>query len=184
MWLLGKRLRKLGMVVYALNYPSTRNSLAQNCAVVRAQIDQLQLSGPIDLVGHSMGGVIARRLCLEDAELNIRQVVQIGSPNLGSALANNLGPFWAVRKACGPSVDDLRVICGPVQTDPRVAAIAGTGGCRSRYGVLRGPHDGAVTVRSAWAGAAKRYRTGSMHTLMPLSKEVAHHVIDALRAAH
>lgn len=181
MWLLGRRLRKAGMSVHALDYPSTRQSLGENCAFVARQIVQLGLSGTFDLVGHSMGGVIARRLCVEADQLDIRRVVQIGSPNLGSALANNLGPFWAVRKACGPSVDDLRVISGPLQRDARVAAIASTGGCHTKYGVLRGPHDGAVTVRSAWAGAAQRYRTGAMHTLMPLSNDVATHVIDALK---
>ena len=181
MWLLGRRLRRAGRAVHALDYPSTRQSLAENCAFVHQQIVQLRLNGPIDLVGHSMGGVIARRLCLEHAEPDIHRVVQIGSPNLGSALANNLGPFWAVRKACGPSVNDLRVVPGPLQRDARIAAIASTGGCQTRNGILRGPHDGAVTVRSAWAGSAKQYRTRTMHTLMPLSKDVAKHVVDALR---
>lgn len=180
MWWLSRLLSRAGFQTHALSYPSTRQSLAENIEDVHRQLQDLKLGDQTNLVGHSMGGVISRRLCLSDNGLDIRCVVQLGSPNLGSALADRLGPFWAVRKACGPSIHDMRAVTTRLPRDPRIHAIAGTGGCNTKNGVLQGPHDGAVTVRSAWAGAGTRYRTSAMHTLMPMSNQVTHHVLHAL----
>ncbi|MEL7154843.1 MAG: alpha/beta fold hydrolase [Pseudomonadota bacterium] len=180
MWWLSRLLDVAGMKAHPVNYPSTRQSLGDNAATVLEQIQHQFSNQQIDLVGHSMGGVISRRLCLDDNGLNVRRVVQLGAPNLGSALADRMGPFWAVRKACGPAIEDLRATTRAVAPNPRIHAIAGTGGCRLINGALKGPHDGAVTVRSAWAGAGCRYRSGAIHTLMPQSNEVARHVIHAL----
>ena len=183
MWWLSRLLDVAGMQTHLVNYPSTRQSLGDNATTVLEHIRQHFPGQQIDLVGHSMGGVISRRLCLDDNGLNVRRAVQLGAPNLGSALADRMGPFWAVRKACGPAIEDLRATTRALSPDPRIHAIAGTGGCRLINGALKGPHDGAVTVRSAWAGAGSRYRSSAMHTLMPQSNEVARHVIDALSKA-
>ena len=182
MWWLSRYLRWAGIPSHLLGYPSNRQGLADNIEAVQARIADLLLAMPVDLVGHSMGGVISRHLCVADNGLNVRRVVQLGAPNLGSALADRMGPFWAVRKACGPAIADLGVRTEILKPDPRIHAIAGTGGCHTRHGVLQGPHDGAVTVRSAWAGAATRYRVGAMHTLMPMSREVARTLVQALTA--
>ena len=180
MWWLAWLLRNAGFRTHLLDYPSNRQSLSDNLDTVREQVLRIGDGNTVDLIGHSMGGVIARRLCLEPGDPNIRRVVQIGAPNQGSALADRMGPIWAVRRACGPSIHDLRATTQILPCDPRIHAIAGTGGCNTGNGVLRGPHDGAVTVRSAWAGAGTRYLTSAMHTLMPLSNQVGRYVLDAL----
>ena len=173
-------LRTAGFKTHLLGYPSTRQSLNENTAHVRDRLQSISNGTAMDLVGHSMGGVIARKLCIETNGLQIRRVVQIGAPNLGSALADRLGPFWAVRKACGPSIADLRAHTDPLPRDSRIHAIAGIAGCNTGKGNLKGPNDGAVTVRSAWAGAGSRYSAKAMHTLLPVSNEVLRHVLHAL----
>ncbi len=182
MWWLSPYLHWAGIPSHLLGFPSNRQGLVDNIETVRGRIADLRLAMPVNLVGHSMGGVISRHLCLEDNGLDVRRVVQLGAPNLGSALADRMGPFWAVRKACGPAIADLGVRSEILKPDPRIHAIAGTGGCHTRHSVLQSPHDGAVTVRSAWAGAAERYRVDAMHTLMPMSRDVARTVVLALTA--
>lgn len=180
MSLLARRLRRAGLNAERIGYPSTRMTLDAACEHVRNQINERAPSGSIDLVGHSMGGVIARRLCLSDAAPEVRRVVQIGAPNLGSPLADRLGPLWAVRSACGPAIEDLGAVKHRLPVDPRISAIAGTRSVGRSGGILMGPSDGVVTVRSAWSGAARRFRVEQFHTLLPLSSAVAHHVIVAL----
>lgn len=182
MSLLARRMRRAGLNAESIGYPSTRMTLDAACEHVRAQVNERVPSGDIDLVGHSMGGVIARRLCLSDTAPEVRRVVQIGAPNLGSPLADRLGPLWAVRSACGPAIEDLGAVQHRLPIDLRVSAIAGTRSIGRSGGILVGPSDGIVTVRSAWSGAAHRFTVAQFHTLLPLSSAVAHHVIAALTA--
>ncbi|MEM9062380.1 MAG: alpha/beta fold hydrolase [Pseudomonadota bacterium] len=177
---LAMRLRRHGFDASTLDYPSTRYDLAGSLDLVRSDLIARLGQTEIALVGHSMGGIIARSLCVEDHGLNIRRVIQIGAPNLGSPLADRLGSLWPVRRACGPAVADIRPRAGPIQVDDRIAAIAGVGGF-GEYGGLAGPHDGAVSARSAWAGAARRAHVAQIHTLLPLSLGVAHHTAHFLR---
>ena len=182
MSLLARRLRRASLNAECIGYPSTRMTLDAACEHVRTQVNERVPSGDIDLVGHSMGGVIARRLCLSDPAPEVRRVVQIGAPNLGSPLADRLGPLWAVRSACGPAIEDLGAVQHRLPIDPRISAIAGTQSIGRSGGILKGPSDGVVTVRSAWSGAAHRFAVAQFHTLMPLSSVVARHVIAALTA--
>ena len=177
MYLLARRLRRAGLDAGTLAYPSTRLSLEAACEFVRRTLNERFPTSRIDMVGHSMGGVIARRICLSAEPPDVRRVVQIGAPNLGSPLADRLGPLWAVRTACGPAIEDLQATDDRLHADPRVTAIAGTYSTRT----MHGPNDGAVPVRSAWAGAAHRHRVRRVHTLLPMSAAVARIVIAALK---
>ena len=178
MYLLARRLRLASLNAESVAYPSTRLSLAAACEFVRNALMERYGSSRVDLVGHSLGGVIDRRLCRSEEPPGVRRVVQIGAPNLGSPLADRLGPFWAVRTACGPAIEDLRAIDERIPVDPRVTAIAGILSTRA----MKGPNDGAVPVRSAWAGAAHRHRVRQVHTLLLVSRQVARLVIEALKA--
>ncbi|MEL7468081.1 MAG: hypothetical protein AAFN27_06490 [Pseudomonadota bacterium] len=181
MWILRFHLRRAGLDAQTIGYPSTRLDLDGNVDFVRSELSQCSGAEPIDLVGHSLGGVIARRLGLEDGHPEIGNIVQIGAPNLGSALADRMGPFWAIRRACGPTIADLGKTSTPLPTLTNVTAIAGVIASGKDSATLRGPHDGAVTVRSAWAGAKHRHIVRQAHTLLPTSAAVARFTIAALR---
>lgn len=179
MWPLARRLRRAGFAVERVGYPGTRLGIAGAVAHVRAVLERIAAGRRLDLVGHSLGGIIAVRLLREPGGLHVRRVVQIGSPNLGSAMANRLGGFWLVRRACGPAVDELRARTVRMPPDPRVAAIAGTAGFWR--GPLARPHDGTVSLRSAWCGAAHRAHVPVLHALLPASARVAALVAAFLR---
>ena len=179
MWPLAWRLRRAGFAVERVGYPGTRLTVAEAVAHVRAALERIAAGRRLDLVGHSLGGLIAVRLLREPGALWIGRVVQLGSPNLGSAMADRLGTLWLVRRACGPAVEELRARTGRTAPDPRIAAIAGTGGFWR--GPLAGPHDGTVAVRSAWSGAGHRAHVRVLHALLPASARVARLVAAFLR---
>ncbi|MEO1492712.1 MAG: alpha/beta fold hydrolase [Pseudomonadota bacterium] len=166
------RLGRAGFSVQRPGYPSTRLGVEAAIAHMRGVVARLAPSGAmVDLVGHSLGGLIASTLLRDPRGLAIRRVVQLGSPNLGSPLASRLGGGGPVRRICGPALRDL----GPHDHHPErsdaVAAIAGTIGPRGMP--MYGPNDGAVSVRSAWSGAGHRTAVPVIHTLLPASARVA-----------
>lgn len=175
MWILAWRLRRAGFKTRCIGYPSTQNTIAQNEALLREKLAGL---GPVDLVGHSLGGFLSARLLRDPQGLEIRQIVQIGAPNNGSPLADRMSGFWPVRRLCGPVVAELNAHAKRRPQDSRIASIAGTGGW---VGIpLPRPHDGAVTVRSAWAGARYRTAVPVLHTVLPISARVAKRVVEIL----
>lgn len=182
MQLLAWRLRRAGFEVAQLDYPSTRMDLAGATHHVRRALRRIAPGRPVDLVGHSMGGLIAVNLLRDPGELKIGRVVQIGSPNLGSALADRVHDVGIVRRICGPALKDLLAREGSPEEDDRIAAIAGTAGWPSP-GLVR-PHDGTVSARSAHAGAVHRATVPVIHSLLPLSQRVADLTARFLRTGH
>lgn len=173
------RLRHAGFSVERLRYPSTRLTIAGAVEHVRAGLHRIAAGRRLDLVGHSLGGLIALRLLRDPCGLGIRRVVQLGSPNRGSVMADRLGALWLVRRLCGPAVEELCAHHRRTALDGRVAAIAGTGGLRRDRRAQ--PHDGTVTVRSAWSGAAHRAHVPVLHAFLPASARVARLVAAFLR---
>ena len=170
MWLIEQRLRRAGLRTCRIDYPSTKGGIAASEAHLRAVLTRLEAK-PLDLVGHSLGGLLAARILRDPQGLEIRRVVQLGTPNLGSPLVDRMGGLWPVRRMCGPAVGELKAHTGRQPADPRIGAIAGTAGFR---GVpLPRPHDGGVTLRSAWSGAGHRAAVPALHTALPISSRAA-----------
>ena len=176
MWLLGRRLSGAGYRVKRVGYPSRRLSVDAATERVRAGIAR-QTRGweRVHLVGHSLGGVVARRIAQTPAGLPVGRVVQLGAPNLGSGVADRLGGRPLAARRLGPVLAELGRLPRRVARLGGVGAIAGTAHCGlpRRWHGLDGPHDGLVTVRSAWAGAAARVAVPVVHTLLPTSRVVA-----------
>ncbi|MEM6932431.1 MAG: alpha/beta fold hydrolase [Pseudomonadota bacterium] len=170
MWLLARRLSRAGFHVMRIGYDSTHQTIEASVADVRRRIVK-DLPGPVHLVGHSLGGLIAARILRDGRGSEVERAVQIGSPNLGSRLAGRMGGVWPARRLCGPALLELSSAPFETTTNRRIGAIAGTLGAPG-VGLTR-PHDGAVTLRSAWAGAGHRAAVPVLHTLLPLSAEVA-----------
>ena len=170
MWLLERRLRRWGLQTCRLGYPSTKGGINASESYLRTELAGLG-PGPLDLVGHSLGGLLSARLLRDPQGLEIRRVVQLGTPNLGSPLVDRMGGIWPVRRLCGPAVAELRSHTSRHPPDPRIGAIAGTAGFPGIP--LRRPHDGGVTARSAWAGAGHRAAIPVLHSALPISSRAA-----------
>jgi pimeloyl-ACP methyl ester carboxylesterase len=192
MWLLARRLRAAGWPVAMVGYPSLR--LPIEAAAERVARDVATVSrgwgtgsGQVHLVGHSLGGIIARRLALSrsglEPGLRIARVVQIGSPNLGTNVGTGLARRAVMRWLFGPVLVQAAAFPARVARHEAVGAIAGTGHCgwlNAPLG-LDGPNDGLVTVRSAWGGAGVRAAVPVSHSFLPFSTHGARLVAGFLR---
>jgi pimeloyl-ACP methyl ester carboxylesterase len=100
----GARLhRELGYTALELRYNTGRH-ISENGCDLAGLLEQVAVAWPCDveqiaLVGHSMGGLVARSACHQAAERGdewvrrVRQVVSLGSPHMGAPLAQ--GVHWA-----------------------------------------------------------------------------------------
>lgn len=138
----------------ALGYPSRKGTIAE---LVAGLAPRLPAEGVLGFVGHSLGGVLAKHLMRGLPQVRHGRIVQLGSPNAGTALADRvqvLLPFM------GPAMAELTPSDVPDDSDLEIGAIAGTAAWKA-YGLLTGideENDGKVTVRSAWGSAPKGRR--------------------------
>ena len=166
------RLAKRGWQTQPIGYRSRHQNFAASVAEVRAALPD----GPIHLVGHSLGGLIAADLLRDPQGLEIGRVVQLGSPNLGSPQATRAGWIAPIRWFYGPVLAELRPHQDGPEPHDHIGAVAGT----IWPNMAGGKGDGAVTLESALAAAAMHVTVRVMHTLLPLSAAVAGHVGDFL----
>lgn len=167
MVLLARWLRRSGFETARVRYPSRRLSLEDAVCWVQQRVAALTKGwGRVHLVGHSLGGVIARRMALSRSDARFGRVVQLGAPNAGAPLAERLARWQWARRVFGPALSDIAVLRPPNSQSEGIAAIAGICALGTRRG------DWLVPVRSAWAGAEARAVVSTVHGLLPLNAEV------------
>jgi len=97
-------------IVYVANLPSEAPVMAQAdiLTLILNNVRQRHPDEPIILVGHSAGGVIARAAIVRQPQANVRALITIASPHLGTyranqalTLTNNHGPFNFVKRFVG-----------------------------------------------------------------------------------
>ncbi len=176
MEILARRLRSAGFAAESVGYRSRGLSLTNATeAVERAVTGMARGWDVVYLVGHSLGGIIAAAIAAKRTGPPVGRVVVIGAPMRGSALAGLLVRAAPLRALLGPVLAELAESGGPAAPSPRIGAIAGTGGAPyfGRGFGLAYPHDGKVSVRSAWTGAAHRAVVPVGHAMLPMSRRVA-----------
>jgi pimeloyl-ACP methyl ester carboxylesterase len=140
---------------------------------------------PIVLVGHSMGGLVARHLAAADPGL-AAGLVMLGTPNRGSEAADLVSRSRLGRAVFGPALLDLRIeACAaiPVPACP-MAVVAGTRALIPLFHPwIAGPHDGLVSVARARLGAGETVRAvPGHHTWLMNHPETVAAVLEALSA--
>lgn len=154
---LGEALSASGYAVANLGYPSLRASLPDHAALVRSVAEGLAADGAttIHVVGHSLGGLVAREAMACPAPEGFRwgRLVTMGTPHRGAALADalaHLGLYRAVAGGCGQSVTTRAAASLPVPAGIEIGAVAGgTGGARGMNPFLPGDNDMVVKVSEA-----------------------------------
>lgn len=152
MWPLVRRLGGLGYSVTNLGYFGPRG-LERSVASVAKALDERGLSeGPVDLVTHSMGGIVARAL-MAKGHVRVRRLVQLAPPNQGAWLADRVrkipGVGWVVPafRDLGQSDETLIGGLGSPPPEVEIGVVAG----RSTSAWLGGElGDGVVRVAETY----------------------------------
>lgn len=187
MTLMANRLEAAGFRTFLMHYRSRHVVPAEAQADLVQQLDALS-PGPCDLVGHSLGGVLALRIKIAQPD-RIGRVVQLGPPNLGSPMAAFFRDYRLVADLMGPALERLAAAdMGLDHLPPEVARdlgiIAGSApiGPVSGFWGLAEPSDGMVPVSSALGiDHADALITRTVHGMLPLSMSAARQTAAFLR---
>nr|WP_282572132.1 alpha/beta hydrolase [Roseomonas acroporae] len=187
-----RALREAGHATLNLDYDARHaplETLAEDVAR-RAAAFLHAGAGPLHVVAHSMGGLLARALITRRRPAGLGRVVMLGTPNGGSEVADLLCRNALYRRVFGPAGaqlvtrpdESLRALLGPV--DYELGVIAGDRSLDplASWLLLPGPDDGRVCVeRTRVAGMADHIVLHATHPLMMRNAEVIRQTLHFLR---
>jgi pimeloyl-ACP methyl ester carboxylesterase len=168
-------------------YPSLRFSIEHLAGFVHQGASGFieRNDGPLHIVTHSMGGLVARALIAQHRPASLGRVVMLGPPNQGSEIADLLVGMRAYRWAFGPAGEQLTTWRNdhPPAVDFALGVIAAD---RPFYLLswllIPGPNDGRVSVaRTRIDGMADHITVHATHTLMVRNKAVIRETLHFLR---
>jgi pimeloyl-ACP methyl ester carboxylesterase len=169
-----------------LGYPSRRLPLEQLADEVRMQASDFidRSDGPLHLVTHSMGGLVARALVARNRPAALGRVVMLGPPNQGSEIADLLAGTRLYQRY-GPAGEQLTTYHAfrPARVDFPLGVIAGDRALDLLgWLIIPGPNDGKVSVaRSKIDGMTDHATIHTTHTFMACNTEVQRQTIEFLR---
>lgn len=157
LWPVAREAQRHGYRVHNLGYPSRRAPIERLADDVGHRIRALAEERPIDVVTHSMGGIVLRAAVASGAlpAECVRRVVMLAPPNHGSQVADRLRDYLVYRLATGPAGQQIGTSDDsvPRRLPPPPFELGIVAGRRSnnRYfaRVLGAEGDGKVTVESA-----------------------------------
>jgi pimeloyl-ACP methyl ester carboxylesterase len=166
-------------VVANVGYPSLRRPLDHHADAVRGVARAMHTDGAreIALVGHSLGGLVARAAADGAAEDGwpLGRIVLLGSPAQGSSVAHALrdfAPFQIIAGDCGQALTPHHAVRVPVPAT-EIAVIAGGSGKSGYNPFLDGDNDGVVTVAETRLPGmeADFLILRSLHARLPLQRD-------------
>ena len=189
LWPVAREASRRGRTVHNLGYPSRRAPIEELAEDVGHRVSRLAGDGLVDVVTHSMGGIVLRAAVASgvvppDA---IRRVVMLAPPNHGSELADRLKDYRIYRLALGPAGQQigtgehsvpLRLPAPPFE----VGIIAGRRATNPFFARLLGDEsDGKVTVASAQLdGMRELVVVDRSHTFIMWAPDVLAHIFSFL----
>jgi pimeloyl-ACP methyl ester carboxylesterase len=184
--LLAHRLRGGGFDVAVYSYPSVRLDVEENARRLQ-RYAEAGARGPVHFVAHSLGGLVALAMLAWKPSLQMGRLVLLGSPCVGSSIAEQLARRRAGRWLLGQALGSLVPARSRPLPNIEIGAIAGT----RRFGVgmmlahLNAPNDGVVTVaETRLPGLADHVVLPVSHSGMLFSARVAREVCAFLRHGH
>ena len=189
LWPVAREAARRGYQVHNLGYPSRRARIEELAENVGERVLHVAGNGPVDVVTHSMGGIVLRAAVAGGSlpQEAVRRVVMLAPPNHGSELADRLRDFRVYRFATGPAG---RQIGTNEDSVPRrlppppfeVGIIAGRKSANPVFGrVLGAESDGKVTVGSTQLdGMRDRVVVDRAHTFIMWAPDVLGHVFSFL----
>jgi pimeloyl-ACP methyl ester carboxylesterase len=187
--MLHRRLMGAGFRVHRFDYLSVAATQQRILDRLRARMTDLAVEADaVHLVGHSLGGLLALRACLEADTLPQGRIVCLGSPLLGSAAARGFAGWGRGGEVLLGHNRELLQQGFERWDGPReVGMIAGRMplGLGAVLGHFAGEHDGTVAVEETrLPGLADHCVVEANHTGLLFSLDVAQQVAQFLHSGH
>ncbi|HEX9441195.1 MAG TPA: alpha/beta hydrolase [Roseiflexaceae bacterium] len=184
--LLGRRISRQRHIVRYFGYAAFQESFDQIVgrlvATIRATADQ----HPYALIGHSLGGILARAALPALANMPPRHLVMLAPPNQAPLLARRLRKhllYQLMTRDCGGKLTDQAFYETLPQPTIHTTIIAGTAGPRGHWSPFGDqPNDGVVAVEETRLGSKTEViLVPSVHTLIMNSAQVTRTICELLR---
>lgn len=177
---LKQRLRARGYQVLTFRYRMVTRSLEFNRRRLAAFIgrNRRQITGPLYLIGHSLGGVLSLQTLRRYPDLPVSKVICLGSPLVDTSAGRFLHQAASGRALLGKTLPEavFEQPLGRWDGPQSVGVIAGTRGLGvGRYVMdLPVPNDGVVALQETrLPGVSDRLELPLGHTRLVMSGEVA-----------
>lgn len=188
MKLLGFRLQRLGYRVRYFRYYTRREKFIQIVDRLVDTVRSLPRDEPFALVGHSMGGVIARAglPSLSHTPIHLILLASPSRPPKMGPLARRNPLYTYLTYECGQLVTSAAFYESLPKPTVPVTVIAGTGGPRGRWFPLgQETNDSVLTVQETNLEAAREMiLVLALHTFIMNSREALGHIDRILKQAH
>jgi alpha-beta hydrolase superfamily lysophospholipase len=190
LWPVAREARRRGRTVHNLGYPSRSAPIEALAEDVGRHLQYIASSAePVDVVTHSMGGIVLRAAVANGtvSPEALNRVVMLAPPNHGSELADRFRDFTIYRFALGPAGQQIGTgeHSVPRRLPPapfEVGVIAGRRSSNALFGGWLGAEsDGKVTVESARLdGMRDLVVVNRAHTFIMWAPDVLEHIFGFL----
>lgn len=160
---MARMLTEDGYTVVSFDYPSTRVPIQESAEYLHHVIESLEGIESIDIVVHSMGGLVLRSYLQKHNDTRLHRAVMLGVPNNGAQLADFLKNNPVFRMILGPAGQQLvtesdGLISDLPTPDFEFGVLAGGRGAARGYNpLLRGDNDSTVRVSSTRLPGARDF---------------------------
>lgn len=173
-------LKKAGYQVFGFDYPSTQVQIPEAAEYLHSCIQSLEGVEEINLVVHSMGGLVVRSYLGMHHDDRIHRMVMLGVPNKGAEMADLMKRNLLFRMIYGPAgqqlVTDPKGLIASLPTPEfDFAVIAGGRGDERGFNpLIEGDDDGTVRVVSTRLPGACDFATVKcLHSFLMRDPSVA-----------
>ncbi|HIK92956.1 MAG TPA: alpha/beta fold hydrolase [Planctomycetes bacterium] len=160
---MAKALQKDGYTVVSFDYPSTRVPIQDSAEYLHRVLESLDGIESIDIVVHSMGGLVLRSYLQKHNDTRLHRAVMLGVPNNGAQVADFLKNNPVFKMILGPAGQQLvtesdGLISSLPAPDFEFGVLAGGRGAAKGYNpLLPGDNDSTVTVASTRLPGARDF---------------------------
>lgn len=153
---MAKRLRAGGHDVRVFSYPTRSSNLDDHADALRGFLDKNKTE-ELQLVGHSMGGLVILNMLSRYDDLPPGRVVMMGTPVKGSGVVKRLGRLPFQKFLFGNTREDLMRGFPLLPAGRETGMIRGTHsfGFGQVAGKQNEPNDGSVCVSETWLDGLK-----------------------------
>lgn len=165
-----------GRLIVPFDYPSTQVTIPENAKFLEQVIASLDGIEEIDLVVHSMGGLVVRSWLAQQAVVDsrIKRMVMLGVPNRGANMADRFRANLLFKVIFGPAGQQLVTEANsdfiaslPTPPFPFGIIAGGRNALKGYNPLIRGDNDGTVGVSSTrLPGAADYILLPVLHSFM------------------